>query len=64
MTGSYWKVSCWAVPVLVELPPLIVLLEKLAIRLAVRKKPPARIEAMPIVSVDAALDPYGVTRLW
>ncbi len=24
----------------------------------------AVIEAMPIVSVDVALDPYGVTRLW
>jgi PIN domain nuclease of toxin-antitoxin system len=24
----------------------------------------AIIEAMPIVSVDVALDPYGVTRLW
>ena len=24
----------------------------------------AQIEAMPIVSVDAAFDPYGVTRIW
>ena len=24
----------------------------------------ARVEAIPVVSVDAALDPYGVTRLW
>jgi PIN domain nuclease of toxin-antitoxin system len=24
----------------------------------------AIIEAMPIISVDVALDPYGVTRLW
>jgi len=24
----------------------------------------AKIENIPIVSVDSALDPYGVTRLW
>lgn len=24
----------------------------------------ALVEAMPIVSVDVALDPYGITRLW
>ncbi len=44
---AYWKVICWAVPVLDGPAPAMDCEAKVPNRLAVRKAPPARIETRP-----------------